>query len=115
MKLNCGAERPHYSMFNVDMAAKRRKKHKNKISGLVNSMCYNEQKSKFRLFTNPSSIDQATFLRNVSDSLPDKTFWLNCCQQPVKKNLRFVHLTQMDFHTVSSKADLKQYPKAHVN
>jgi hypothetical protein len=30
-----------------DMAAKRRKNHKNKISGLVTSMCYNEQKSKF--------------------------------------------------------------------
>ena len=27
------------------MAAKRRKRHKNKISGLVISMCYNEQKS----------------------------------------------------------------------
>jgi len=31
---------------NIDMAAKRRKKHKNKISGRVNSMCYYEQKSK---------------------------------------------------------------------
>jgi len=40
-----------------DIAAKRRKMQKNKISGLVNSMCYNEQKSKFRLFTNPSKID----------------------------------------------------------
>ena len=39
---------------NFDIAAKRRKKHKNKISGLVNSICYNEQKSKFRLFTKPS-------------------------------------------------------------
>jgi hypothetical protein len=39
------------------MAAKRRKKHKNKISGVVISMCYNEQKSKFRLFTNPSRMD----------------------------------------------------------
>ena len=38
----------------IDIAAKRRKKHKNKISGLVNSICYNQQKSKFRLFTNPS-------------------------------------------------------------
>ena len=27
-----------------DIAAKRRKKHKNKISGLVISMCYNSQK-----------------------------------------------------------------------
>jgi sodium/bile acid cotransporter 7 len=36
------------------MATKRRKKHKNQNSGLVNSMGYNEQKSKFRLFTNPS-------------------------------------------------------------
>ena len=35
------------SPFKVDMAAKRRKKHKNKISGLVISMGYNEQKSKF--------------------------------------------------------------------
>jgi hypothetical protein len=31
----------------LDMAAKRRKKHQNKISGLVISMCCNEQKSKF--------------------------------------------------------------------
>jgi hypothetical protein len=38
----------------IDMAAKRRKKHKIKISGLAISMCYNEQKSKFRLFMNPS-------------------------------------------------------------
>jgi len=36
------------------MAAKKRKKHKNKISGLAISMCYNEQKLKFSLFTNPS-------------------------------------------------------------
>jgi hypothetical protein len=42
------------SGFKVNMAAKRRKKHKNQFSGLVNSRCYNEQKSKFRLFTNPS-------------------------------------------------------------
>jgi hypothetical protein len=33
--------------INNDMAAKRRKMHKNKISGLVISKCYNEQKSKF--------------------------------------------------------------------
>jgi len=32
---------------NFDMAAKRHKKHKNKISGFVISMGYNEQKSKF--------------------------------------------------------------------
>jgi hypothetical protein len=31
----------------TDMAAKRHKIHKNKISGLVKSMCYNEQKLKF--------------------------------------------------------------------
>jgi hypothetical protein len=31
----------------VDMAAKRRKKHKNKNSELFTSMGYNEQKSKF--------------------------------------------------------------------
>jgi hypothetical protein len=30
-----------------DMAAKRRKKHKNKTAGLVISMPYNEQKSKY--------------------------------------------------------------------
>jgi hypothetical protein len=34
-----------------DIAAKRHKMHKSQISGLVNSMCYNEQKLKFRLFT----------------------------------------------------------------
>jgi hypothetical protein len=28
--------------FKLDMAAKKRKKHKNKISGLVISMCYDE-------------------------------------------------------------------------
>ena len=33
-----------------------RKKHKNQILGLVSSMCYNEQKSNFKLFTNTSSI-----------------------------------------------------------
>jgi hypothetical protein len=38
------------------MAAKRRKRHKNQISGFVNSMCYNEDKSKFRHFTNPSRL-----------------------------------------------------------
>jgi hypothetical protein len=43
-----------YSICNLDMAAKMRTKHKNKISGLVISMCYNDQKSKFWLFTNPS-------------------------------------------------------------
>jgi hypothetical protein len=42
------------AMPDFDIAAKRRKKHKNQISGLVNSMCYNEQKSIFRLFTDPS-------------------------------------------------------------
>ena len=41
----------HFLIF--DIAAKRRKKHKKQISGLVNSMCYNEQNSKFRLFTGP--------------------------------------------------------------
>ena len=33
--------------FKFDLAAKKRKKHKNKFSGFVISMCYNEQKSKF--------------------------------------------------------------------
>jgi hypothetical protein len=32
-------------LVNFDVAAKMRKKHKNQISGLLNSMCYNEQKS----------------------------------------------------------------------
>jgi hypothetical protein len=41
-----------------DMAAKRRKKHKSKISELVISMCYNEQKSKFSLFSNPSNLNR---------------------------------------------------------
>jgi hypothetical protein len=45
---------------NIDIAAKRRKKHKTKISGLVNSMSYNEQKSNFRLFTNPSKFNDLT-------------------------------------------------------
>jgi hypothetical protein len=38
------------------MATKRRKKHKNKILRLLISMCYHEQKSKFSLFTNPSTL-----------------------------------------------------------
>jgi hypothetical protein len=42
------------------MAAKRRKKHKYQMSGLVFSMCYNEQKSKFRLFT--ESINLSAFI-----------------------------------------------------
>jgi len=37
-----GAEGDQGSGFNVDIAAKRRKKPKNKISGLVNSMSYSE-------------------------------------------------------------------------
>ena len=41
---------------NLDIAAKRHKKHKNQISWLINSICYNEQESKFRLFTNPSTL-----------------------------------------------------------
>jgi hypothetical protein len=40
-----------------DIAAKRRKSHKNQIAGLVNSMCYNVQKSKIRLITNPSFLE----------------------------------------------------------
>jgi len=36
------------------MATKRRKKHKNNISEFVIAMCYNRQKAKFSLFTNPS-------------------------------------------------------------
>jgi hypothetical protein len=48
---------PAYKMFPIfDIAAKRRKMHKNQISGIVNSMCYNAQKSKFRLFTSLSSL-----------------------------------------------------------
>jgi hypothetical protein len=41
----------------LDLAAKRRKKHKNQISGLVNSRCYNEHKSYFWLFTIPSQLN----------------------------------------------------------
>jgi len=33
-------------IYDIVIAAKRRKKHINEISGLVISMCYNEQKSK---------------------------------------------------------------------
>jgi len=33
-----------YDFVKIDIAAKRRKKHRNIVSGLVNSMCYNEQK-----------------------------------------------------------------------
>jgi len=47
-------KRVFYCPSNSDIAAKRREKHKNPISELVNSMCYNEQKLKFRLFTNPT-------------------------------------------------------------
>ena len=55
-----------YETIKIDIAAKRRKKHKNKISGLVNSMCYNEQKLKFRLFTNPSKLT-IEYFRNSSN------------------------------------------------
>jgi hypothetical protein len=47
-----------------DIAAKRRKKHKNKMTGLLNSMCYHEQKSKFRLFTNPSNLRKSKGVKN---------------------------------------------------
>ena len=64
--VNSGEKRRwHQSALNFDIAAKRRKKHKNKISGLVNSMCYTEQKSKFRLFTNPSTLTHTVFLGTV--------------------------------------------------
>ena len=39
-----------FEPINLDMAAKRRKKHKNKISGRVNSMCYYEQKIEIMTF-----------------------------------------------------------------
>ena len=45
----------HRSKF--DLAAKRHKKLKNKISVLVISMGYNEQKSKFGLFTSSSNLE----------------------------------------------------------
>ena len=54
-------EKANLQEAKLDIAAKRRKKHKNQISGLVNSMCYNEQKSKFRLFTNPSSLRKQNY------------------------------------------------------
>jgi hypothetical protein len=54
-----------YGDTNFDIAARKHKKHKIKISGLVNSMYYNEQKSKFRLFTNPSSLDFCQKERNL--------------------------------------------------
>ena len=41
------SEQSYLEQLKGDMAAKRRKKHKNKISRLVISMCYNEQKPKF--------------------------------------------------------------------
>ena len=40
----------YYSIITIDMAAKRRKKHKNKFSRLVISMCYNKQKIKILTF-----------------------------------------------------------------
>ena len=58
---------PHLSAFTFDIAAKRRKKHKNQNSRLVNSMRYNEQKSKIRLFTNPSALSSYLDLERVGD------------------------------------------------
>jgi len=40
----------------VDMAAKRRKKHKKQISEHVMSMCYSEQETKFWIFLNSSRL-----------------------------------------------------------
>ena len=57
---------------NTDIAAKRRKKHKNQISGIVNSMRYNEQKSNFRLFTSPSIFNFQFRLIRVRASETDK-------------------------------------------
>jgi len=42
-----GKIRLFYDITKIDMAEKRHKKHKNESSGLVISMCCNEQKSKF--------------------------------------------------------------------
>ena len=47
---------------NVDMAAKRRKKHKNKISGLVISMGYEAEIWEFWLFTRLSKFNFEFFL-----------------------------------------------------
>jgi hypothetical protein len=43
-----------YGDTNFDIAARKHKKHKIKISGLVISISYNEELSNFRLFTSPS-------------------------------------------------------------
>jgi len=50
MKRACNRSQVQGSKFKVDMAAKRHKKHKNKISGLVISICYNEQKIEILTF-----------------------------------------------------------------
>jgi hypothetical protein len=60
------------------MAAKRRKKHKNKISGFVISMCYNEQKSKFWLFTNSSTFNTL------------KRFFLKSKFNPIEKDRQYI-------------------------
>jgi hypothetical protein len=60
-----GRFKTFYETINIDIAAKRHKKHKNQISWFVNSICYNEQKSKFRLFTNPSTLDVRCWMFDV--------------------------------------------------
>ena len=63
----------------VDMAAKRRKKHKNKILELVISICYNQKKSKFWLFTNPSKVRVFKFYPEwlVITNLKHMIFWIS--------------------------------------
>jgi len=48
--LNNQMQKPKKTKVNFDIAAKRHRTHKNQISGLVNSVCYNEQTSRFRIF-----------------------------------------------------------------
>jgi hypothetical protein len=70
--------------FNIDIAAKRRKKHKNKISGLVISMCYHERKIQF--FTNPSILVRYPYLSNKDIG---KTYFAGAIQAASKKYVPF--------------------------
>ena len=70
-------------IFNI--AAKRRKKHKNQILGLVSSMCYNEQKSNFKLFTNTSSVLSIEFHKYSNVKLEE---WILIKKKNIRQDLQ---------------------------
>ena len=67
------------------MAAKRHRKHKTKISGLVNSTGYNEQNSKFRIFRTHQYSFEINHFFIFSNFNPARAASLVCLSSSVRK------------------------------